>query len=143
MMRVQMKLCLFMTKITAKLLFLLIASVSLLTVGCYTDTSVPTEAGSSELHARLNAAKVMTKNADRDETLSIVAREAAKAGDVDVAKGALSVMTLGSAKDETAAACAVQFSSVGRSAAANEVAGMIRSAPDRDVTLKKLATRVY
>jgi ABC-type enterochelin transport system substrate-binding protein len=126
-----------------KLILLLIASVSLLMTGCHTNSSAPTEAGSSQLHARLHAAKTMTVNADRDETLSTVAREAAKSGDVDVAKGALNAITDASVKNEAASDCAVQFSSAGRSAAANEVAGMISSVDVRDGTLKKLATRIY
>ena len=126
-----------------RMLLLLIASVSLLMVGCHTDRFTPSTAGSSELDARLDAAKAITMNADRDEALSTVARDAAKAGDVEVAKGALNAMTFSSAKDETTADCARQFASAGRSAAANEVARTITSTSVRDSALKQLATRAH
>ena len=126
-----------------RLFFLLIACVALLVVGCKRGSSAgsPDSAGGAiELKARLDAAKAITFSGDRDQALSAVARDAARAGDVAVTKGALGAINFTAVKDEVAADCALKLAAARQGTAANEVAGLITFTSVRDATLKKLAS---
>lgn len=126
-----------------RLIFLLMACVVLVMAGCKPgDPATPPDSagGSIELKARLDAAKAITFSGDRDQALSAVARDAAKAGDVAVTKGALGAINFTAVKDETAADCALKLAAAKQGAAANEVASLITFTTVRDATLKKLAT---
>lgn len=125
-----------------RLCFLLIGCVALL-AGCKPGGSAPpldTASGATELKARFDAAKAITFSGDRDQALSAVARDAAKAGDPAVTKSALNAINFTAVKDETAADCALKLAAAKQGTAANEVAGMITFTTIRDATLKKLAT---
>lgn len=98
---------------------------------------------SIELKARLEAAKAITFSNDRDQALSAVARDAAKAGDAPVTKAALGSINFTAVKDETAADCALKLAAAKQGTAANEVANMISFTTIRDATLKKLASGGY
>jgi hypothetical protein len=126
--------------------FPLIACVVLLMAGCKQDGSTrPSDSVpiSIELKARLEAAKAITFSTDRDQALSAVARDAAKAGDATVTKAALGSINFTAVKDETAADCALKLAAAKQGTAANEVANMISFTTIRDATLKKLASGGY
>ena len=118
--------------------------LGLLLTGCKPNDSAPSTpggaAGKSDLKARLDAAKAITFTSERDSALAAVARDAAKAGDAGVTKGAIGGIVFTSAKDEAAAESALRLAAAGQGTAANEVAQMITFTSVRDATLKKLAT---
>lgn len=126
-----------------RFLFVLAACAGLLLTGCKpggaTSSTEPSTAN-ADLKARLEAAKAITFTSDRDQALSAVARDAAKAGDAAVTKSALGGIVFTSARDEAASDCAVKLAAARQGAAANEVARTITFTDVRDATLKKLAT---
>jgi hypothetical protein len=125
----------------AQFFFILVATVALLSGGCiHHETRVYPAAEQSSLATRLEAARAMTFMNERDQALGAVARDAARAGDVDVTKSALKSMTFMNAKDDAAADCAYALSEAGQPAAAVEVARTMTFMHRRDQVLKKLAT---
>jgi len=122
------------------LVFILVAIVALLTGGCiHHESRVYPAAEPSSLATRLEAARAMTFMNERDEALGAVARDAARAGNVDVTKSALKNMTFMNARDDASADCAYALSEAGQPAAAVEVARMMTFMHRRDQVLKKLA----
>src|SRR6185503_15547534 len=88
-----------------------VALVALLTSGCiHHETRVYAPAEPTSLETRLEAARAITFMNERDQALGAVARDAARAGNVAVAKDALRNMTFLQARDDAAGDCALALS---------------------------------
>lgn len=125
----------------AQLVFLFVASVTLLASGCiHHERRVYPAAEPNSFATRLEAARAITFMNERDKALAAVARDAARAGNVAVTKDAVQNITFMNARDDAAADCALALSEAGNDSAAVEVARMITFLNKRDQVLKRLAT---
>ena len=89
--------------------------------------------------ARLDAAATISGNNDRDDALGMVARDAAKAGQAEIAKRAIGHMVGNSTRDETAHDAALVLAKAGNRKAAIDIAKSITGNSTRDETLSELA----
>jgi hypothetical protein len=123
-----------------RLLSIFVAAAALLAGGCiHHETRVYPAAEPSSLATRLEAARAMTFMNERDQALGAVARDAARAGDVEVTKSALKNITFMNTRDDAAADCAYALSEAGNASAAVEIARTMTFMNKRDQVLKKLA----
>ncbi|MDB6131121.1 MAG: prkC 34 [Verrucomicrobiales bacterium] len=91
------------------------------------------------LEARLEAATTIRDGNQRDDTLSSVVMQAAKAGEVDILKTALGEIRSANRKDQSAASAVHELSRIGHQREAIEIAKTIMSSNLRDSTLSGLA----
>ena len=89
--------------------------------------------------SRLDTATQINNVNDRNTALAAVAISAAKAGEGDIVKKAVSAITVANKKMRTARDSAEALAAAGQGEAAVEVANMITQATMRDDTLKKIA----
>jgi len=94
----------------------------------------------SPAKAKLDAARAISNLGQRDAVLTKIAEEAAAGGDAPVVREALQTMSNNSARDETAATCALGLARAGKNREATEVAKRINNLSQRDAILSKLAT---
>jgi hypothetical protein len=95
--------------------------------------------GKASLSSRYEAAKAISNTFQRDQTLSVVAGDAAKEGDATVVKKCIQSITASVVKDEAAFAGAVVLAKAEKGQEATEVAQMITSTARRDEALAKIA----
>jgi len=93
----------------------------------------------ADLKARLDAARGILAFPNRDAALAVVARDAAKAGIIQIVQDALGQMTAFPARDKAALESARGLLIAGRRAEAIEIAKTITSFTQRDAALKELA----
>jgi predicted Ser/Thr protein kinase len=89
--------------------------------------------------ARLEAAATISGNSERDDAVGQVARDAAKAGQAEIAKKAVGQMFGNATRDEAAHDAAVLLAKAGNRKAAIEIARGIFGNAARDQTLSELA----
>lgn len=94
---------------------------------------------STDLDARIDAAKSITSFSDKDEALSVIAVDAAQQCDVHHAVKALSLMTSFSDRDAAAEKCADIFLAQHLIPEARKVANQMTSFSDKDRVLSKIA----
>jgi hypothetical protein len=103
------------------------------------EWSGPLPIEASALPARLQAAKQVSNQAERDDALQKVARDAAATKQAALAKDALHQITNTTVQERAAAACALALSRSGDPTSAIEVAQMISSQSLRDDVLVRIA----
>jgi len=102
-------------------------------------TNASPEARHRDLATRLAAASTITNWTTRDEALSSLAAEAARAGETTLTKDTLNAMTGWSARDQATRDAALALNTLGLRADAVEIAGTITNWKNRDHTLKELS----
>jgi hypothetical protein len=95
--------------------------------------------GKASLSSRYEAAKAITNTAQRDQSLSVVAGDAAREGDATVVKKCIQSITAAAAKDDAAFTSAVVLAKAEKGQEATEVARMITNTARRDEALAKIA----
>ena len=103
------------------------------------DSDPPGMSGKASLSSRYEAAKAITNTAQRDQSLSVVAGDAAREGDATVVKKCIQSITASAAKDDAAFTSAVVLAKAEKGQEATEVARMITSTARRDEALAKIA----
>ena len=93
----------------------------------------------ASLEARYDAAKLINDLVQRDKAPAVVAADAARAGDGEVAKKALHSINDPGDRDKPASSAAVSLARAGKVKEAKEVAQIINDPSLRDETLAKIA----
>ena len=91
------------------------------------------------LNKRLQDAAALSNTQERDDSLKVVALEAAEAGNAAVVKKAIAGIKTITTIDQAASECALKLAHAGQRDVAEEVAKMISTATGRDSILKKLS----
>ena len=115
----------------------------LLPLGCESDPPVAEEEVSLELSrneftTRIDAAKLMSDVAKRDESLAALIREASAVGRVSAVKTAVPLLSDAALRDKVAAAAALKLASVNAGEGGVAVAQMIADTKLRDEVLAKM-----
>ncbi|MBW8782697.1 MAG: protein kinase [Verrucomicrobia bacterium] len=92
-----------------------------------------------DLAIRLSAASTITNWSEKDEALSSLVVDAARAGETEIVQNALKQMSNGSTRDQAIRAAALALKAFGLSAEAIKLAGTLTSSSIRDQTLKELS----
>ncbi len=103
-----------------------------------TSPSVDGASVRRELEARLSAAGKISQWTTRDELLSVLAADAVKAGEVAVARKAISTISQWQPRDEAARAAALALKTAGRRDDAVAIAGTISQWQLRDQTMAEI-----
>lgn len=129
---------------------LLLAALTMASAGCSLSyklkprpdpMEIPgTVASPDDLQARLAAAREISSVNLRDQTLAVIAGEAANSTRPELIQNALNAITSVNLRDATAAQCALQLALKGRSDLGMDLARLIQSQNLRDQTLARLAT---
>jgi LysM repeat protein len=92
-----------------------------------------------DLKARISATASMTAFPDRDEVLAAIAKDAARAGDVEDAREALTKITAFPTRDDAICASARLLVAAGKRSDALELAKLVTAFPTRDALIAELA----
>jgi hypothetical protein len=115
--------------------FSLVGTLLILAIGCGSG-DVPK---SSPFHGKLDAAGAISDSNTRDAAVAKIAKEATTAGEIAVAKKALSKISDVNMRDSTASTCVDTLVQAGKSGEAADVAKGISDSNLRDAALRRVA----
>jgi len=92
-----------------------------------------------DFKARIAATASITAFPDRDDVLTSIAKDAARASDFEDTRDALKKITAFPTRDEAISVCARRFAAAGRRADALELAKLVTAFPTRDALISELA----
>jgi hypothetical protein len=121
-----------------RLLFPLLCLAALF-IGC--DGAAKNTNDVRSLEVRLDAALAINDGNTRGSTLTILARDAAEAGNGEIVKKAVAGIPEGKVHQNAAQSCALKLAEKGQHEAANEVAKMIADEKLRDNVLRSLSAK--
>ena len=99
----------------------------------------PMESTSTDFKGRLKAAQKITNSGTKNEALSKLAKDAAKAGEGEIVKQAIDDINQSGTKNLAASVAAVSLAEAGEGSAAVEVAAMINESGAANETFSKVA----